>query len=449
MLRQAVWNKNIKTLLNSSWSVSWPMTFIMFFVFLIGLADVYVAGRISKEVQAAYGLASQIYFIFSIIAFALTVGAVSLISRLFTSERKEDFILAMDSSFTSSAAAGMLFSLLAFVFSPVIINSLNVPQVLKNLAVPLMRIYSLGLLFSYILLNTNGMLRACGMIKKSLWTMAAVCIINGILNFVLAFGTPLGFKGIAFATVISTLIGCALNVFFLKRVMTGYFKFSLPMARKIISIGWPAGLLQIFWQLAALVLFLILSVLPQNNVEILAAFTNGLKIESAIFLPAFAFNMAAAVMIGNLLGKNNKEDAFSGGIVTALVGVMVVAFMTVVVMFNARHIASLLSKNEIVVSECVRYIYIALLLEPVMAWAVILAGALNGAGDTKGVMMIVALSVWLVRVPLSYILGIHLGLGPAAVWWSMNLSIIAQAIFITRRYFSKRWLTYPHVELTF
>jgi len=38
-------------------------------------------------------------------------------------------------------------------------------------------------------------------------------------------------------------------------------------------------------------------------VEILAAFTAGLRIESAIFLPAFAFNMANAVIVGNLLGS--------------------------------------------------------------------------------------------------------------------------------------------------
>ena len=63
MFWQALRNKNIKSLILRSWSISWPMTCIMFFVFLIGLSDVYVAGRISKEAQAAYGLASQLYFI--------------------------------------------------------------------------------------------------------------------------------------------------------------------------------------------------------------------------------------------------------------------------------------------------------------------------------------------------------------------------------------------------
>ena len=423
------------------------MTLIMFFVFLIGFSDVYVAGRINKEVQAAYGFTSQLYFIFAIIAFALSVGAVSVISRLYPSERKKDFRIAVDSTLICSAAAGLILSLLALIFSQSLIHGFNLPSALKESAAPLMRIYAFGIFFNYILLNTNAILRACGIIKKSLWTMAVVCLLNVILNFALAFGTPLGFKGIAAATVVSTAVGCILNLIFLKKVRTGHYEFSFPITKRIIGIGWPAGLLQVLWQLAALTLFLILSALPADNVEILAAFTNGLRIEAVIFLPAFAFNMAAAVVVGNLLGKMNKEDAFGAGIITALLGVAIVAALTLIVMFNARRIAGLLSNNEIVVRECIRYIYIALLFEPVMAWSVILAGGLNGAGDTKSVMVIVTLCVWLVRVPLSYILAVYFRWGAAAVWWAMNLSIIFQAIFISRRYFSRKWTARARVEL--
>ena len=78
-----------------------------------------------------------------------------------------------------------------------------------------------------------------------------------------------------------------------------------------------------------------------------------------------------------------------------------------------------------------------------MAWGVILSGGLNGAGDTKSVMIRVALSVWLVRIPLSYLLGIIFGFGAIAVWWSMNSSLLVQAILISKRYYSKKWLIDP------
>jgi len=430
----------MSSLFSQSWSMSWPMTLIMFFLFLIGLTDVYVAGRISKEIQASYGLASQIYFILSIIVFALTVGSVSLVSRLYTSDKKDEFIAAVDSSIAVSLTAGIIFTMLGLLFSRNIINVLAVPDVLKVYAVPLLRIYSGGLVFSYLLISSNGILRASGMIRSSLFTMAAVCLLNAALNFYFAFHTPLGFQGIAVATVFSSFLGCLMNLFFMRRKITGLFRFSAPAVKAMIRIGWPAGMMQILWQLGAIVLFLILAALPRQNIEIMAAFTNGLKIESAIFLPAFAFNMANAVVVGNLLGKKKEGDAFLIGLVTAGFGVAVVFLLTVLVMLNAHSIASLLSPDEIVVKECVHYIYIALLSEPVMAWGVILAGALNGAGDTKGVMLIVAFSVWLVRLPVSFLLAVIFGLGATGVWWSMNLSLIFQTFLLSHRYFKRKWL---------
>jgi Na+-driven multidrug efflux pump len=81
-----------------------------------------------------------------------------------------------------------------------------------------------------------------------------------------------------------------------------------------------------------------------------------------------------------------------------------------------------------------------MLSEPFMALWVILGGGLNGAGDTRGVMVTVGMCIWLIRVPLSYIFVVLMGLGAASVWWTLNLSQFALAVFITKRYLEKKWL---------
>lgn len=431
---------NLKAVMSESWAIGWPMTLIMFFEFLIGLTDVYVAGRFGKEVQAAYGVAFQLYFVFIIIGIAFSVGSVSVISRLFTSEHKEEFKSAVNSSFIASAILGICFTLLGVVFSRNMISLLGIPQTLKSYAGAFLTIYSMGFLFDYILLNTNGTLRACKMIKKSLLTMAVVCFLNIILDFTLALHTPLGFRGIAIATVISLATGALINIVYVRKLIRITFEFSKPIIKKILSISWPSGVLQVVWQLGVVALFLILNALPKNNVEVMAAFTNGLRIESAIFLPAFAFNMAAAVLVGNLLGKNKKDEALRIGAATAGLGVFVIIILTLVVLFNAKSIAFLLSDNPVVIEECIKYIYISLGFEAFMAWGIILGGGLNGAGDTKSVMFIVCGTLWLIRIPLAFYLGISSGFGPVGVWWAMNISIFIQAVLMSVRYFRKKWL---------
>lgn len=431
--------EDIRSLISRSWAVSWPITVMMFFEFLIGLTDVYIAGRISKEVQATYGFVIQLYFIFIVIANALTVGTVTVVSRLFTSENQEKLREAIFSSIAATTIAGIILAIGGILFTPELIRLLGIPDTLKPLSLSFTKIYAIGLLFHYILINSNGILRSCERVKKSLKTMTFVCVINIILNFVLVFRTPLGYRGIALATASSVFIGSMVNAIHMKRLIGHTKRFSLEIVEKIIGIGWPIGLLQVLWQLSSMVLFLILSSLPEHRVEILAALTAGLRVESAIYLPAFAFNMANAVIVGNLMGEKKEGEALRGGIVTAVIGVAMITMMTITVVLNARWIVSFLSTHEIVIRESTKYLYINMISEPFMAWGLILGGGLNGAGDTKSVMLRVALSLWLVRIPLSYIFVTVFGFGAASVWWSMNLSQFVQAFLISKRYFSKKW----------
>ncbi|MGD0919790.1 MAG: MATE family efflux transporter [Thermodesulfobacteriota bacterium] len=431
---------DLRSYISRSWSVSWPMTVIMFFEFLIGLTDVYIAGRVSKEIQATYGFVIQLYFILIVIANALTVGTVSVVSRLHTSGDKNELSKSIFSSLIAAVIAGMFLAGSGFLFSPQIIHVLTIPHQLKQYCLPLVEIYAMGLLFHYLLINCNGILRSCQRVKDSLRTQALVCLLNIGLNFLLVFHTPLGFRGIAAATAVSVFIGSMVNLWKVRSLVTGERRFSLEPLRRMITIGWPIGMLQVLWQFSSMVLFLILSALPEHRVEILAALTTGLRIESVIYLPVFGLNMANAVIVGNLLGEKRKEDAFRSGFITAAIGVVIVTIMVIAVILNARWIASFLSNNEIVVRESMKYIYISMISEPFMAWGIVLGGGLNGAGDTRSVMMRVALSVWLVRIPLSYIFVVFFGLGPVWVWWSMNLSQFLQAFLISRRYLKRGWL---------
>jgi MATE family multidrug resistance protein len=433
--------EEIGSYLSRSWSVSWPMTLIMVFEFLIGLTDVYIAGKVSKEIQATYGFVIQLYFVLIVTANALTVGTVSVVSRLYTSGDKTELNKAVFSSVMVSAGAGIVLAVAGIFFSPTIIKYLNIPEELKHFAVPFTKIYAMGLLFHYLLINCNGILRSCQMVKRSLKTMALVCGFNIALNFFLVFHTPLGFKGIAAATASSVFIGSMINLVYVRNIMAGMKYFSLNLVKKMIHIGWPIGLLQVLWQLGSMVLYLILSALPEHRIETLAALTAGLRIESIIYLPVFGFNMANAVIVGNLLGEKKKEDAFQSGIMTMALGVCIVTLMVVIVILNARWIASFLSSDAIVIRESVKYIYISMISEPFMAWGIILGGGLIGAGDTRSVLIRVALSVWLIRIPLAYIFVVFLGFGAVSVWWSMNISQFVQAFLMSKKYFDQKWLS--------
>jgi MATE family multidrug resistance protein len=432
--------EEVRALVRESWAVSWPITVIMFFEFLIGITDVYVAGRMGKEIQASYGFIIQIYFIFVALGNALTVGSVSVTARLFTSGNNEGLRAAVYSSIVTASFLGLVFGVAGVLFTDYIIGLLSIPEAMKPLAIELGRIYAAGLFFQAFLINTNGILRACNRVKVSLRTMAVVCVMNVPLTVVLAFFTPLGFRGVAVATALSVLIGGTLNLRQVRPFLSRQRVFSFPVARRILGIGWPIGLVQFSWQASSMVIFLVLAMLPRNSIEMMAALTAGLRVESVIYLPAFAFNMANAVITGNLLGKESGHAASRAGIVTAVMAVVVVSAITLVVILNAVWIVPLLSRNPLVISEALRYLYISMIGEPFMAWSISLGGAMSGAGDTLGVMGVVVLATWLFRISLIYIFIVIFGFGPASVWWVMAFTHAVMALFMTRRYWKGKWL---------
>ena len=433
-------NKDIKEIIKNSWFVSWPLVIIMLIEFFVSITDVYIAGKLGKEIQASVGFVSQMYFVIMVIGNSLTVGAVSVVSKLFGANKKTEVSNAVYTLAVTSVVLGCIVGALAFAFFPLIVGLLNIPEAVREYGTPLLKIYTAGLVFNFFLLASNGLLRACRMVKHSLSTMTVVCIVNIGLNFFLVFFTPIGFRGIILSTVISYLIGCIINFIHIKKLIIPARKYDKNILKRMAGIGWPTGLQQIAWNLGGTILFLIISSLPENNIEIIAAFTNGLRIEAAIYVIAFAFNNANAVIIGNLIGEGRQRDAIKSGVVTALIGVAIISLQTVLVILNADTLSNFLSHNNTVIHESMGYLYIAMLSEPFMAWAVIISGGLNGAGDTKSVMRVVMGSQWLVRLPLAYIMAIHFDLGPKAIWWSMNASILAHALFISIRFFGKKWL---------
>jgi len=350
--------------------------------------------------------------------------------------------VAVHSVILTACATGIVLGLSGCFIVPLVVERLTIPPEVKVYIIPLIRIYSIGLIFHYVLITSNALLRACNLVQRSLRTMARICVINIVCNFMFVFYTPLGFRGIAASTALSVFVGCLWNSGYVRTLLSDRTAYSFSVAQKVFSIGWPIGLLQILWQLGTTVIFMILSTLPYHAVETMAAYTNGIRIESAIFLPAFAFNMANAVVVGNLIGKGEREEAFRNGIVTGMLGVIIVSVLTVIVLCNARGIAGLVSHNPVVIRESIRYLYVVLMCEPFMAWAVVLSGGLNGAGDTKSVLLRVSLSVWLIRIPLGLFFIKVLHWDAPALWWAMNISIIVHSLFITQRYFSKRWLAH-------
>jgi multidrug resistance protein, MATE family len=447
-------NRDSDVTIGSLWSniyqLSWPMFLIMVLNFFVGLTDIYVAGLISPEVQAAVGFVGQLYFLTIIVANAISIGSLALVSRAIGAGDTANAVETVRQSLIFSFIVAVLLTAAGFFFYREIIAVSGFPLRIRELSEHFFRIFALSLGPNYILIVSNAIFRASGEVKKPLLTMLLVSCINIVGDFVLVFGAftfpGMGYTGIALSTTVSMAAGMMITLGFFrygrwKTLYSGPWTIVTDAVKKIVRLGWPAAMLQIAWNAGSIVLYTILGRLGEESVTALAAITNGLRIEAIIYLPAFALNMAASVLIGQNLGARNAGRAEKLGWNIALTGVVLMSSMAIIIFLWAKSLASVLTTNAAVLEETTRYLRINMASEPFMALSVVLAGGLQGAGDTKGTMWIIIFAMWFIRLPLAYFLAVVMDYGAAGVWTAMVVSMTVQGIFMAQRFHKGRWKT--------
>ncbi|OIN98554.1 MAG: MATE family efflux transporter [Desulfovibrionaceae bacterium CG1_02_65_16] len=422
------------------WSLSWPQVIMMLFNFLIGFVDVWVAGRIDYRVQASLGIITQSLFLFLIIATAVAGGAVAAISQSLGAGRRKRAERYIGLCLLIAAVSGLVFLFIGLPLRDLLVRALQVSDDIVPLTRYVLQIFLYTLPPYYMMIMQNAVFRARQQVMVPLYTMILVTLVNtlGDIGFGLGlFGLPnLGVTGVVWSTFSSITLGAIFGLYVLWRDGTLRRKIFAPYRwvrcafPYLFKVAMPAGFMQIVWHSGYLILFAITASLPENGVVALAGMAAGARVESLLFLPAFALNLTASIMIGHLLGAGKSEEARRTGLRILAIGLISIGVLAVVIWPFLHDIAGFIAPRPEVQAEAENYLVYNVLAIPFTLTTMILAGALAGAGATVYNLVGMGIGTWAVRLPLAYILG-HIVLRTATgVWISMLASQACQAAIL-------------------
>lgn len=106
----------------------------------------------------------------------------------------------------------------------------------------------------------------------------------------------------------------------------------------------------------------------------------------------------------------------------------------------AEPFARLMTQDAKTIEYTASYLRINSLAEPFLALAMILSGALQGAGDTRSPMWVSIFTNWIIRLPLAWFLALIIGLGPTGAWIAMTSSIVMMGLLMALRFQSGHWI---------
>ncbi|MBU1611877.1 MAG: MATE family efflux transporter, partial [Proteobacteria bacterium] len=425
------------------WVLAWPQVLMMVFHFLIGAVDVKVAGILNAQVQAALGMISQVMMFFLVVAIAMANGAVAAISQSVGAgmtvrvKRYVGLVLLL------ALGLGFLIMALSFPIRGTLLDALQVNPEIRDITRYFLEIYLLVTPFYYLLLITNAIFRSQKQVMQPLYTMVLITVLNAIgdLGFGLGwFGMPnLGYKGMAWATFAAIAGGSLLNLTQLmrqglvSRASFAPWRWVRRATPYIFKVAWPSALMSMVWNSGYLVLFALTSSLPIGSEAanvVLAGLTVGNRIEALLFLPAFAFNMTASILVGHWLGAGKPDEAKRFGYRILAIGMVTIGAITLVLWLFVEPVTGYFAADAAVKDAGVSYLSWNMAAVPFTIISMLLGGAFNGAGATILNLGIFGMAIWFVRLPLAWWLGHETMQSADGIWIAMFVSQLIQAIVI-------------------
>jgi len=159
----------------------------------------------------------------------------------------------------------------------------------------------------------------------------------------------------------------------------------------------------------------------------------------ALNLASFTFNVplgvgaAAAVLVGNAIGRHDPDGArrHAGAALACGLAFMILSALTFIAI--PAQLAAIYSTEARVLALAASLIPIAGIFQVFDGLQVVAGGILRGAGDTRMPMVINVLAFWVVMMPLCLLLGFRTSLGAVGLWWGLVAGLGAVAILLLLR----------------
>jgi putative MATE family efflux protein len=405
---------------------------------IVGFVDTLFVAKLGLNEVTAVGVANAILAVYIAIFMAIGVGTSSLISRSIGSGDISKAKSIARQSTIISAILGLLFGFIALFFSEPLLRLMGAESKVLTYGVTYFQIVAIPSIFISLMFTLGSILRASGDTKTPMKVSWWINIIHIGLDYVLIFGLfgmpGLGVAGAAWATVIVRIIGTLLLFFYIKRSKVSFSLFgssSKENSLSILKLSTPTAIERLIMRFGQVLYFgLILKI----GADAYAAHSIAGNIETFSYMPGYGLAIAATTLVGQSIGGKRFKDAYQYGMITTVIAIVFMSFIGVLLFFLSPWFATWFTTNKNAIDMVVTALRIDAFAQPALAIGLVLAGALQGAGDTKSPMYSTAIGMWLIRVMGVYILGIYLEMGIAGVWLSIAIDLYVRAIFLFFRF---------------
>jgi putative MATE family efflux protein len=440
------WTKG--SILGNLLSLSWPMMMMETLYVVSQIVEMIWIGRLGPSAIAGVGVANIVLFSVMSMDFGFIIGMRAMVARHVGAGNIAGANYIAGQAFVLSVIWGVLITGAGVLLAEPIIRMFGVESQVITEGTAYLRVMFAGWVTMEVLVMGLYVIQSSGDTMTPLKIEFSIRVVHVTLCPFLVKGLwifpQLGVRGAALSNVISQILGAGLGLWLLFRGHTrlrltlSHFRFSPNIIWHILKIGVPALVMNLQRSLGdiALTLFIV----PFGTLAV-AAHSLASRVDMFLSLPGMGLGSGAGVLVGQNLGAHQPERAERGAwLAVGFVEAFMVA-CSIVILLWAENIIGIFTTEASLIRLGSIFLRIATGSYLILALVFVLQSCIAGAGDTIPNMIINIGMIWVVQLPLAFLLPCITDLGIFGVRWAIVASTFAGTIVYVTYFKLGRWKT--------
>ncbi len=449
------------------WHLIWPLIAEQFLAITLGMADIIMVATLGESAVSGVALVDSVYILVQTIFAALATGGAVVCSQFIGQKRADmasrtaiQLLYALVFGSVVIMIIGLMFhkTLLTALFGnvdPLVMSNANTYFFYMLIALPSIALYN----------GCAALFRSQGNSKVSMFTSILINILNIGGNAIMLYGLKSGVEGVAIPTFIArTAAALILFVLLYRRKIIHFpfrntekhqasfnalnqisirgiekFRIEGNLISKILHIGIPTGLENSIFQVGKI---LVVTLVASFGTGAIAANAASNTISSFEVLPGHSIGLALLTVVGQCIGAGKPEQAVYYTKKLMILAYISMAALNIPLLIFSKTLIGFYGMS----AETTLLGWQMLMCHGLMGmifWpaSFTLPNALRAANDARFTMIVSLISMWTVRIGLSYFFAIPLGMGAFGTWVAMSLDWIVRSAAFIIRFGRGRWKT--------
>jgi multidrug resistance protein, MATE family len=416
-----------------------PVVIIQVGMMLMGVVDTIMVGHLSAVALAAVALGNLYFFGLGVFGMGTLMVLDPVVAQAVGARDDPAIARGIQRGTLVALMLGVPASLLLLLAEPFMRLASQPPDVVPHAAAYAVRLAP-GVLPFFFFVVLRQSLQSMHLTGRIMVSIVVANLVNAAINWVLIFGhlgfPAMGVIGSAWATTLSRWLLALLVLALTWRTLRPYL---LPVRPEVwrwgplgrmLRLGVPIGC-QYTLEFGAFAFVALM--MGWLGTRAMAGHQVAINLASLTFMVPLGVGDAGSILVGHAVGRGDLPGTRGAARAALLCGIGFMSCTAIAFLSLPGPLARLYTTDAPVIAVAMGLIPLAGVFQVFDGTQVVAGGILRGLGETKVAMLVNLLGYWFFGLPVSYLLGFVLGLGPNGLWYGLVLGLAATATILLLR----------------